>query len=57
MNWSARVNHLSNFNVLVISLVGFSISLLGFGSPYLGHYFQVQETCQVQDLCLGGFRS
>ena len=52
VSWFTSVNHLSNVNVLVISHIGFSISLLGFGSPFLGHHFQVQETCRLQDLCL-----
>ena len=34
------VNHISNAIVLVISHTWFSISLLGIGSPYMGHHYQ-----------------
>ena len=34
----------------------FSISLLGVGSPYMGHPFQVQVLCHLQGRSLGGLR-
>ena len=46
--WFISVNHLSNAIVLVIVHIWFSISLLGCGSPYMGHYFQVQVACHLQ---------
>ena len=52
-----RQKHISNANVLVIAHIMFSISLLGVGSPYMGHYFQVQVICSFQGLSLGGCRS
>ena len=42
MNWFMEIEHLSIANVLVIAHTVFSISLLGFSSPFMGHYFQVQ---------------
>ncbi|GMP87678.1 hypothetical protein CsSME_00039951 [Camellia sinensis var. sinensis] len=35
-----EIEHLSIANVLVIAHTVFSISLLGVGSPFMGHYFQ-----------------
>ena len=54
VNWFISVNHLSNANVIVISHNWFSISLLGYGSPYMGHHFQVQVICNLQGRSLGG---
>ena len=48
MNWFMEIEHLSIANVLVIAHTVFSISLLGVGSPYMGHYFQVQVACHLQ---------
>ena len=42
------IEHLSIANVLVIAQTVFSISLLGVGAPYMGHYFQVQVACHLQ---------
>ena len=42
------IEHLSIANVLVIAHTVFSISLLGVGSPYMGHHFQVQAACHLQ---------
>ena len=39
------VDHLSTANLLVIAYSWFSVFLLGYGSPYMGHHFQVQEAC------------
>ena len=52
-----HVTHLSNANILVIAHIMFSISLLGIGSPYMGHHFQVQVTCHLQGHSLEGFGS
>ena len=49
--------HLTYANVLVISHIWFNISLLGFGAPFLGHHFQVQVTCHLQDHSLGGLEA
>ena len=54
ISWFTCVKHLSDANVLVNSHIMFSVSLLGFSSPYLGHHFQVQVTCRLQGLSLGG---
>ena len=54
MNWFMEIEHLSIANVLVIAHTVFSISLLGFGSPYMGHHFQVQVACHLQGHSLGG---
>ena len=54
VNWFKRINHLSYANVLVIAYIWFSISLLGCGSPYMGHYYQVQVICHLQGRSLGG---
>mgnify|MGYP003702614017 CR=1 FL=1 len=43
-----EIEHLSIANVLVIAHIVFSISLLGGGSPYIGHFFQVQVACHLQ---------
>ena len=43
-----ELEHLSIANVLVIAHIVFSIFLLGVGSPYMGHYFQVQAICHLQ---------
>ena len=43
-----EIEHLSIANVLVIAHTVFSIFLLGLGSPYMGHYFQVQVVCHLQ---------
>ena len=45
--------HLSIADVLVIAHTVFGISLLGIGSPYGGHYFQVQVACHLQGHSLG----
>ena len=42
------IKHLSIANVLVIAHTVFSISLLGIGSPYTGHHFQVLVACHLQ---------
>ena len=55
VSWVTSVNHLSNANVLVISHIRFSISLLGFDSPYMGHHFQVQVICYLHGHSLEGF--
>ena len=55
--WFTSVNLLSNANVLVISHNWFSISLLGIGSPYMGHHFQVQVICHLQGRSLGGLEA
>ena len=55
--WFIWVKHLSNANVLVIAHIMFIISLLGVGSPYMGHHFQVQVICLLQGCSLGGCRS
>ena len=47
------IKHLSIANVLVTAHTVFSISLLGVGSPYMGHYFQVQVACHLQEHSLG----
>ena len=52
--WFILVKNLSNANVLVIAHIMFSISLLGVGSPYMGHHFQVQVICRLQGSNLGG---
>ena len=54
VSWFISVNHISNAIVLVISHTWFSISLLGIGSPYMGHHFQVQVICHLQGHSLGG---
>ena len=54
MNWFMEIEHLSIANVLVIAHIVFSISLLGIGSPFMGHYFQVQVACHLQEHSLGG---
>ena len=51
------VNYISNAIVLVISHTWFSISLLGIGSPYMGHHFQVQAICHLQGHSLGGLEA
>ena len=56
VSWVTSVNHLSNANVLVISHIWFGISLLGFGSSYMGHHFLVQVICRLQGRNLGGLR-
>ena len=56
MNWFMKIEHLSIANVLVIAHTVFSISLLGVGSPFMGHYFQVQVVCHLQGHSLGGER-
>ena len=43
-----EIEHLSIANVLVIAHTVFSISLLGVGSPFIGHYFLVQVVCPLQ---------
>ena len=57
INWLLSVNHLSNAIVLVIAYIWFSISLLGCGSPFMGHHFQVQVICHLQGHSLGGSKS
>ena len=52
--WFILVKYLSNANVLVIAHIMFNISLLGVGSPYMGHHFQVQVTCHLQGRSLRG---
>ena len=51
-----EIEHLSIVNVLVIAHTVFSISLLGVGSPYMGHYSQVQVACHLQGYSLRGER-
>ena len=51
-----RVKRLSIANVLVTVHTMFSISLLGVGSPYMGHHFQVQVLCHLQGRSLEGLR-
>ena len=53
MNWFMEIEHLSIADVLVIAHTVFSISLLGAGSPFMGHYFQVQVACRLQGHSLG----
>ena len=48
------VDHLSTANLLVIVHSWFSVFLLGCGSPYMGHHFQVQVACHLQGPSLGG---
>ena len=55
MNWFMETEHLSIANVLVIAHTMYSISLLGIGSPFMGHYFQVQVACHLQGRSLGGY--
>ena len=43
-----EIKHLSIANILVIAHTVFSISLLGVGSPFMGHYIQVQVVCHLQ---------
>ena len=57
ISWLISASHLSNANVLVISHTWFSISLLGIGSPCMGHHFQVQEICYLQGRSLGGLEA
>ena len=57
VSWFISVNHLLNANILVIAHNWFSISLLGFGSPYMGHHFQVQVICHLQGRSLGGLEA
>ena len=57
VSWFNSINHLLNANVLVIAHIWFSISLLGFGSPYMGHHFQVQMACHLQGHSLGGLEA
>ena len=57
VNWFTSVSHLSYANVLVIVHIWFSISLLGFGSHYMGHHFQVQMVCHLQGRSLGGLEA
>ena len=57
VGWFTSVGHLSYANVLVIAHIWFSIFLLGFGSPYMGHHFQVQVTCHLQGRSLGGLEA
>ena len=47
MNWFMEIEHLSIANVLVIAHTVFSISLLGVGSPYMEHYFQVHTSKDI----------
>ena len=51
------VKHLSNANVLVISHMWFSISLLDFGSPFMGHHFRVKMVCNIHGRSLGGLEA
>ena len=48
MNRFMEIEHLSIANFLVIAHTVLSISLLGYGSPFMGHYFQVQAVCHLQ---------
>ena len=48
MNWFMKIEHLSIAKVLVIAHTEFSISLLGIGSPFMGHNFQEQVVCHLQ---------
>ena len=48
MNWFMEIEHLLIANVLVIAHTVFSISVLGCGSPFMGHHFQVQVACHLQ---------
>ena len=48
------VKHLSKANVLVFAHIMFSISLLGVGSLYMGHHFQVRMVCHLQGRSLEG---
>ena len=54
VSWFTSIEHLSDADSLVNSHILFCISLLGFGSPYLGNHFQVQVTCHLQGHSLGG---
>ena len=54
VSWFTSIEHLSDTDSLVNSHILFSISLLGFGSPYLGNHFQVQVTCHLQRHSLEG---
>ena len=47
-----EIELLSIANVLVTAHTVFNISLLGGGSPYMGHYFQVQVVCHLQGYSL-----
>ena len=47
-----ELNIYQTANVLVIAHTMFSISLLGVGSPFMGHYFQVHVVCHLQGLSL-----
>ena len=48
MNRFLEIALLSIANALVIAHTVFSISLLGVGAPFMGHYFQVQVVCHLQ---------
>ena len=42
-----ELNICQNANVLVTAHIMFSISLLGVGSPYMEHYFQVHTSKDI----------
>ena len=48
------VDHLSTATLLVIVHSLFSAFLLGRGSPFMGHHFQVQVACHLQGHSLVG---
>ena len=47
------IKHLSIANDLSTAHFVFSLSLLGVGSPFMGHYLQVQVVCHLQGHSLG----
>ena len=49
-----ELEQLSTANVLVTAHTEYSISLLGVGSHYMGHHFQVQVACHLQGRSLRG---